>query len=94
MTKDKALEIAIEWMEGLIQYLPFTKEHKATMSRYNKAITAIKETSAQRTWVGLEGEEIRNLWEEATKLDRSTMTIVTSFARAIEAKLKDKNCTG
>ena len=45
----------------------------------------------QRTWVGLEGEEIRNLWEEATKPDRSTMTMVTSFARAIEAKLKEKN---
>ena len=45
----------------------------------------------QRTWVGLEGEEIRNLWEEATKPDRSTMTMVTSFARAIEAKLKQKN---
>ena len=47
--------------------------------------------SPQRTWVELEGEEIRNLWEEATKQDRSTVTIVTSFARAIEAKLKEKN---
>jgi hypothetical protein len=48
-------------------------------------------TPPQRTWVGLEGEEIRNLWEEATKPDRSTMTMVTSFARATEAKLKEKN---
>jgi hypothetical protein len=45
----------------------------------------------KRTWVGLEGEEIRNLWEEATKPDRSTMTMVTSFAKSIEAKLKQKN---
>jgi len=45
----------------------------------------------QRTWVGIEGEEIRNLWEEATKPDRSTMTMVTSFAKSIEAKLKQKN---
>jgi hypothetical protein len=45
----------------------------------------------QRTWVGLEGEEIRNLWEEATKPDRSTMTMVTSFAKSIEAKLKQLN---
>ena len=45
----------------------------------------------QRTWVGLEGKEIRNLWEEAVKPNRSTMTMVTSFARAIEAKLKGKN---
>ena len=45
----------------------------------------------QRPWVGLEGEEIRYLWEEATKPDRSTMTMVTSFAKDIEAKLKEKN---
>jgi len=31
------------------------------------------------------------LWEEATKPDRSTMTMVTSFAKSIEAKLKQKN---
>ena len=48
-------------------------------------------TPPQRTWVGLEGEEIRNLWEEATKPDRSTMTMVTSFARVIESKLKELN---
>ena len=48
-------------------------------------------TPPQRPWVGLEGEEIRYLWEEATKPDRSTMTMVTSFAQAIEAKLKEKN---
>jgi hypothetical protein len=46
---------------------------------------------AQRTWVGIEGGEIRNLWEEATRPDRSTMTMVTSFADSIEAKLKLKN---
>ena len=53
--------------------------------------TAFYTTPLQRTWVGLEGEEIRNLWEEATKPDRSTMTMVTSFAKSIEAKLKQKN---
>ena len=48
--------------------------------------------SPQRPWVELEGEEIRLLWEEATKPeDRSTMTMVTSFAKDIEAKLKEKN---
>ena len=51
-------------------------------------------SSPQRTWVKLEGEEIRNLWEEVTKPDRSTMTMVTSFARAIEAKLKERNDHG
>ena len=52
---------------------------------------SLNTTTPQRTWVELEGEEIRNSWEEATKPDRSTMTMVTSFARAIEAKLKEKN---
>ena len=51
----------------------------------------VRATPPQRTWVGLEGEEIRNSWEEATKPDRSTMTMVTSFARAIEARLKELN---
>ena len=53
--------------------------------------TPLYTTPPQRTWVGLEGEEIRNLWEEATKPDRSTMTMVTSFAKSIESKLKQKN---
>ena len=56
-------------------------------SSVDKAVNAM----TQRPWVGLEGEEIRYLWEEATKPDRSTMNMVTSFARAIEAKLKKKN---
>ena len=56
-----------------------------------RIVKRMKATSPQRTWVKLEGEEIRNLWEEATKPDRSTMTMVTSFARAIEAKLKERN---
>ena len=56
-----------------------------------EAIAVVEKALAQRTLVGLEGEEIRNLWEEATKPDRSTMTMVTSFARAIESKLKELN---
>ena len=48
-------------------------------------------TPPQRRWVGLEGEEIRSLWEEAIKPNRSTMTMVTSFARAIESKMKELN---
>ena len=58
---------------------------------HTNALAILEKALAQRTWVKLEGEEIRNSWEEATKPDRSTMTIVTSFARAIEAKLKEKN---
>jgi hypothetical protein len=67
----------------------YWKEHAQGLQRDYDLLLA--DFQAQRTWVGLEGEEIRNLWEEATKPDRSTMTMVTSFARAIEAKLKEKN---
>jgi hypothetical protein len=69
----------------------YWKEHAQGMQRDYDLLLADYEKLAQLTWVGLEGEEIRNLWEEATKPDRSTMTMVTSFARTIEAKLKEKN---
>jgi hypothetical protein len=42
----------------------------------------IEEASPQRTWVGLTNEELSQI--EGTHLGRS-------FAKAIEAKLKDKN---
>ena len=68
------------------------KDVEVELHRLKNALEmANKALDAQRPWVELEGEEIRNLWEEATKPDRSTVTMVTSFARAIEAKLKEKN---
>ena len=48
-------------------------------------------SAAQRQWVGLDGDEIRRMWNEASIPERSTMAFVVSFARAIEAKLKEKN---
>ena len=47
--------------------------------------------AAQRQWVGLDGDEIRRMWNEASIPERSTMAFVVSFAQAIEAKLKEKN---
>jgi len=68
------------------------KDIELELHRLKNALEmANKALDAQRPWVGLEGEEIRYLWEEATKPDRSTMTMVTSFAKDIEAKLKEKN---
>jgi hypothetical protein len=74
-------------------YFDFTdlKDTADTLQKRGWTITPLYTTPPQRTWVGIEGEEIRNLWEEATKPDRSTMTMVTSFAKSIEAKLKQKN---
>ena len=53
--------------------------------------TPLYTTPPQCPWVELEGEKIRYLWEEATKPDRSTMAMVTSFAQAIDAALRSKN---
>jgi hypothetical protein len=59
--------------------------------RAQQAITALKERltqPAQRTWVGLTDEEIHNL---DPLPHRMFDTQRIEFARAIEAKLKDKN---
>ncbi len=41
---------------------------------------------AQRTWVGLTDEEITDMWAESSPYYHED-----DFARAIEAKLKEKN---
>ena len=49
-------------------------------------------TSPQRTWVKLTEEEIKPCWYEACQTDLElTSQLVVYFARAIEAKLKEKN---
>ena len=46
----------------------------------------------QRTWVGLTDEEIKPCWYEACQTDLElTSQLVVYFAKAIEAKLKEKN---
>jgi hypothetical protein len=45
---------------------------------------------SQRTWVGLTDEEISDLWCEVSNTDFVTADTHV-FARAIEAKLKEKN---
>ena len=51
-------------------------------------LVAAKEREAQRTWVGLFDEEIEVLFQTAAGADEE---VHIRFARAIEAKLKDKN---
>jgi hypothetical protein len=111
MTKDEALKLALDALEGFIPYLPLKDETQC--NRYDKAITAIKEAletkdefvaweqfypdigkpqiafnaevvryvAPQRTWVGLIDED-KIPWDGVD---------AKSFARAIEAKLKEKN---
>jgi predicted negative regulator of RcsB-dependent stress response len=60
-------------------------------SIYEQAITALKERlaqPAQRTWVGLTDEDIGDAY---VAWDDTNGASFADFARAIEAKLKQKN---
>jgi len=50
-------------------------------------------TYCKRPWVGLTDEEVRDLWSWAmtAEAERTANTQQHAFARAIEAKLKEKN---
>ena len=49
--------------------------------------------NTQRTWVGLTDEEVRDLWSwsATSEAEKTANTQQHAFARAIEAKLKEKN---
>ena len=105
MTKDEALRLALEALETPWN-APYVNGCDLALGKKVKAIAAIKEALAQpeqdwiereravgyreahraalaqRTWVGLTDEELSQI--EGTHIGRS-------FAKAIEAKLKDKN---
>jgi hypothetical protein len=59
---------------------------------YAKNIRPLYTHPPQRTWVGLTDEEIKSCWHEACQTDLElTSQLVVYFAKAIEAKLKEKN---
>ena len=45
----------------------------------------------QRPWVGLTDEEIKKFWRDATVKPCYTSELIDTFAKTIEAKLKEKN---
>ena len=82
MTKDEALRIALEALEL------HGKQYPHMVKGYClDAITAIKkalETKDEpRTWVGLTDEEIETIYMDTMNFQKN--------ARALEAKLKEKN---
>jgi hypothetical protein len=81
MTKDEALLLALEALE----YMDVTAERYVDKQIPEKAITAIKEALAQRTWVGLTDEEQQQAYEQWQNDGWGV------FYNAIEAKLKEKN---
>lgn len=85
----------VEWprtMErgALVQWLHFEMvQHtldEGTIDKLIEDAQAIPATPPQRTWVGLTDEETQNLWQNT-----SPYYDHQDFARAIEAKLKEKN---
>jgi hypothetical protein len=91
MTKDKALKLALEALQFAL-HVGFDESSESQMKKGDKAgqqhrqaITAIKEALAQleqRPWVGLTEDEVIDVFKEKNAI---------KFARAIEAKLKEKN---
>ena len=88
--KDEPVPVAIVEVFGKdwrLDYmaLPVGK-HKLYAQQYTYT------TPPQRTWVKLTEEEIKPCWYEACQTDLElTSQLVVYFARAIEAKLKEKN---
>jgi hypothetical protein len=105
MTQTEALRLALEALEDLgMKHYENTGEvlYKNTYTAIKVALEAKDEpvaylpptaspenacyTPPQRTWVGLTNEEIASVEYNNHPLDG-----IRSFARAIEAKLKEKN---
>ena len=92
MTKDEALKLALKFIERVNKdgwiLADFEPEMYAT-------ITAIKEALAQpqRTWVGLTDEEIDAVTDSqwAKGVNKPIYAAHRAYARAIEAKLKERN---
>lgn len=84
MNEREALKLALETLETAMSV------DKSYNVRNIKAIIAIKEALAQpeRTWVWLTDEEIVYL----SKTVGNGVINDGRFARAIEAKLREKNC--
>jgi pyruvate/2-oxoglutarate dehydrogenase complex dihydrolipoamide dehydrogenase (E3) component len=85
MTKYEALETKDEpvaWgmeKDGVILDVICPDEHEREEGEYTIPLY----TTPQRTWVGLTDEEIENIYMETMNFQQN--------ARALEAKLKDKN---
>ena len=97
MTKDETLRLALEALEKLFG-IPdmLTGENSGDVAvwrlggsyRTQQAIHAIKEALAQpeREWIGLTEEDVWNLLRF-----RKYNTVTIEIARAVEAKLKERN---
>jgi hypothetical protein len=68
-----------------------TNDAVCALLRQAHDVLALSSLPPKREWVGLTDEAIDELWREATLKPALTSEFVRAFARAIEAKLKEKN---
>jgi len=94
MTKDEALKLALEALEGVLDDAPKVLDASIAGGLYEvvqcrDAITAIKEVLAQqqRTWVGLSEQEHTELAIECGCLSADWVF----YGAALERKIKEKN---
>jgi hypothetical protein len=80
VTKDEALRLAWEALHQIAEVSATDYEYQQWAS---EAITAIKAALEADTWVGLTDEEVWECYSGQGSV----------FYRAIEAKLKEKNCS-
>jgi hypothetical protein len=85
-------------IEAMKQALDALETHAAIGVRADKAIAALQQAIAEaekqeREWVGLTDENVRELWSwsASAEAERTANTQQHAFARAIEAKLREKN---
>ena len=73
-----------DWKDGVME------QQEETILWQAKRIAELIDTPSQRTWVGLTDEEIRERWFAAEPTPDGRPASY-NYARAIEAKLKEKN---
>ena len=52
---------------------------------------ALSSLPSRRTWVGLTYEDMIEIWNKLYKERNDVLPLPTTFAKAIESKLKEKN---
>ena len=86
MTDKEAMQMALETLEEVQMAI-------TTSEWMNRRIEALRAALAQpeKEWVGLTDDDINDLWITAMWNTEGTRLPIPEFARAIEAKLKEKN---
>jgi len=97
MTDEERLQMITEQLI-LVRDNLFRNMSKSMQKLQARSINEVLELpnhtqSPQRPWVGLTDEEVRDLWSwsATSEAEKTATTQQHAFARAIEAKLKEKN---